>query len=161
LPQKNITLVAMMKDTKMSQQGRREVVEWLRHRYLQAGRAEKSKILDQFVALSGLHRKVVIRAMHQGYKQGRKRRGRKRVYTGAVVAALLAVCRVCGGICRKRLQPFLPEMVAALHHHGELTLDAETRDLLLQMSAATIDRILRRYKQHSGRGLRRPSLARC
>jgi hypothetical protein len=143
----------MMKDTKMSQQGRREVVERLRLRYLQAGRAEKTKILDEFVALSGLHRKAAIRALRQGYKQGRERRGRKRVYTGAVVSVLRAIWRVCGCICGKRLQPFLPEMVAVLEHHGELTLDAETRDLLLQMSAATIDRKLHRYKQQPGRGL--------
>jgi hypothetical protein len=143
----------MMKDTKMSQQGRREVVERLRLRYLQAGRAEKTKILDEFVALSGLHRKAAIRALRQGYKQGRERRGRKRVYTGAVVSVLRAIWRVCGCICGKRLQPFLPGMVAVLEHHGELTLDAETRDLLLQMSAATIDRKLHRYQQQPGRGL--------
>lgn len=137
----------------MSREGKREVVERLRHRYLQASRMEKSKILDEFVALSGMHRKSAIRALRQGYVRGRERRGRKRVYTGAVVAALVEVWRVCGCICGKRLQPFLPAVVPILEQHGELHLDAETRQLLLQMSAATIDRKLRRFRQQQGRGL--------
>ena len=137
----------------MSREGKREVVERLRHRYLQAGRVEKSKILDEFVALSGLHRKSAIRALRQGYERGRERRGRKRVYTGSVVAALVEVWRVCGCICGKRLQPFLPEVVPILEQHGELQLDDESRQLLLQMSAATIDRKLQRFRQQQGRGL--------
>ncbi|MFW5941672.1 MAG: ISNCY family transposase [Chloroflexota bacterium] len=137
----------------MSQQGKREVVERLRHRYLQASRSEKTKILDEFVALSGLHRKSAIRALRQGYQSGAERRGRKRMYTGAVVSALVKIWRVCGCICGKRLQPFLPEMVAVLERHDELVLDEETRRLLLQMSAATIDRKLQPYRQQQGRGL--------
>lgn len=137
----------------MSREGKREVVERLRHRYLQASRTEKSKILDEFVALSGLHRKSAIRTLRQGYMRSRERRGRKRVYTGAVVSALVEVWRICGCICGKRLQPFLPEVVPLLERHGELQLDEETRELLLQMSAATIDRKLQRFRQQQGRGL--------
>ena len=102
----------------MSREGKREVVERLRHRYLQAGRREKSKILDEFVALSGMHRKSAIRTLRQGYERGRERRGRKRVYTGAVVTALVEVWRICGCICGKRLRPFLPEVVPILEKHG-------------------------------------------
>lgn len=40
------------------------------------------------MALSGLPRKSATRALRQGYKHGRERRGRKWVYTGGVVAAL-------------------------------------------------------------------------
>lgn len=137
----------------MSQASKRELVERLRQRYLQASRSGKSKILDEFVAVSGLHRKSAIRALRAGYQLGREQRGRKRKYTGAVIAALVEVWRVCGCICGKRLQPFLPEIVAVLERHEELVLDDETRALLLQMSAATIDRKLRLYRQQQGRGL--------
>ncbi len=58
-----------------SQQAKWEVVERLRHRYLQASRIEKTRILDEFVALSGLHRKSAIRALRQGYERGSERRG--------------------------------------------------------------------------------------
>lgn len=136
----------------MSQPSKRELVERLHPRYLQASRSEKTKILDEFVAVTGLHRKSAIRAPRKGYQRGRERRGRKRTYTGAVVAALVEVWRVCGCICGKRLQSFLPEMVTVLERHDELLLDEETRALLLQMSAATIDRKLHPFRQQQGRG---------
>jgi hypothetical protein len=142
----------MMKDTKMSQRSKRELVERLRHRYLQARRPEKTKVLDEFVAVTGLHRKAAIRRLRRGYQSGRERRGRGRVYTGAVISALVTIWRVCGCICGKRLQPFLPEMVAVLERHEELVLDEETKALLLQISAATIDRKLRPYRLEQGRG---------
>jgi hypothetical protein len=143
----------MMKDTKMSQASKREVVERLRPRYLHASRAEKTKIPDEFVALSGMHRKSAIRLLGHGYQGGRERRGRKRLYTGAVVAALADIWHICGCICGKRLQLFLGEMARVLERHGELVLDEETRALLLQISAATIDRKLQPFRQQQGRGL--------
>lgn len=142
----------MMKGQKMSQQSKREMVEHVRHRYLQGSRTEKTKILDEFVATTGLHRKAAIRALRQGYQRGPEPRGRPRVYTGATVAGLVTVWRICGCICGKRLAPFLPEVVPILEQHGELCLDSETRALLLHMSAATIDRKLRPYRRQQGRG---------
>lgn len=137
----------------MSQQSTRELVEAQRQRYLQAGRVEKTKILDEFVAATGFHRKHAIRVFRKGYKLSRDRRGRRRLYTGSVVSALVKVWRISGNICGKRLQPFVPDLVEALERHGELALDKETKGLLLQMSAATIDRKLKRYRQQQGRGL--------
>ena len=137
----------------MTQKSRREYVERVRHRYLQASRLEKTRILDEFVAVTGLHRKSAVRALRKGYPRERERRGRKRTYTGAVVEALVQVWRVCGCICGKRLQPFLPEMVIVLERYGELVLDEQTRVLLLQISAATIDRKLQPFRQQQGRGL--------
>ncbi len=137
----------------MSQQSKRELVERIRHRYLQGSRAEKTRILDEFVAVTGLHRKSALRTLRQGYQRGREQRGRPRTYTGASVGALKTVWQICGCICGKRLQPFLPEVVPILERHGELQLDAETKALLLRMSAATIDRKLRPHKERQGRGL--------
>jgi len=46
-------------------------------------------------------------------------------------------------ICGKRLQPALAELVMVLERHNELRCDRLTREKLLQVSAATIDRLLR------------------
>ena len=137
----------------MSQQSKRELVDVLRDRYLRAGRPEKTKILDEFVAVTGFHRKHALRLLRGGYGPGRERRGRKRRYTGSVVSALAQVWQISGCICGKRLAPFLPELVSALERHGELLLDEETRALLLTISAATIDRKLRPFRRAQGRGL--------
>jgi hypothetical protein len=137
----------------MSQKSRQELVETMRDKYLQAGKAEKTRMLDYLVEVTGFHRKHANRVLVHGYKPSRDRRGRKRKYTGSVVSALVTIWRICGCICGKRLQPFLSEMVTVLERHKELVLDEETRRLLLQMSAATIDRKLKPFRQQRGRGL--------
>jgi len=132
-----------------------ELVEAWRSKYLRAGRKEKTRTLDEFVALTGYHRKSAIRLLRNGRRpKAMDRRGRPRVYTPQVKAALLQVWEVCGYICSKRLAPFLPEMVAVLKREGELKLPPETERLLVQMSPATIDRLLRTHR------LRRPR-SRC
>ena len=142
----------MMKGQELSQKSKRELVEAVRHRYLQGKRLEKTRILDEFVAVTGFHRKHAIRVLRYGYQPGRERRGRQRAYTGSVVSALVTVWRILGHICGKCLHPFLPEVIPQLERHGELFLDEETKTLLLRMSAATIDRKLRPFRQQRRRG---------
>lgn len=131
----------------------RELVESWRPRYLRASRKEKTRILDEFVALTGYHRKSAIRLLRHGYRPPRlDRRGRPRRYAPDVKATLLAVWEAWGYICSKRLAPFLPEIVAVLKRHGELRLRPETERLLLQVSPATIDRLLRPHRPKPLRG---------
>ena len=138
----------------MSKKSKDELVKRVHPRYLQAGRAEKTHILDEFVASTGYHRKHAIRKLRKGIPEWpRERRGRKRAYTGDTVRALAEIWRICGYICGKRLGPFIPEMVAVLERHKELVIDPETKALLLQMSASTIDRRLVTFRQQRGRGL--------
>jgi hypothetical protein len=47
----------------------------------------------------------------------------------------------------------MPEIVAVLERHGELQLDPDSKRLLLQMSASTIDRRLAPFRQQQRRGL--------
>jgi hypothetical protein len=128
----------------MTKIGKRELLEAVRPRYLRASKAEKSRILDEFVATTGYHRKYAIRLLRHG--PPRRPAGRRRghpTYTPAVVHALTQVWEVCDGICSRRLHPFLPEMLDVLEQHQELVLTAETKALLLRMSRATMDRLLK------------------
>jgi hypothetical protein len=54
-------------------------------------------------------------------------------------------------LCSKRLQPFVPELVRIMRRCGESGLSAEVEAELCHMSAATIDRRLRPWKQRGGR----------
>jgi hypothetical protein len=141
-----------MMDAKMSQHSKRELIQRLQGRYLQANRQEKTRMLDEFVAVTGLHRKAAIRALRRQSQGNREYRGRRKTYTGSVVAALSQIWRICGCLCGKRLQPILGDMVASLERHDELILDEETKALLLAVSPATIDRLLRPYKTSHPRG---------
>jgi len=51
----------------------------------------------------------------------------------------------------KRLQAFLPEFIPILERHQEIHLEAEIRELLLQTSPSTMDRLLKPYKSSGGR----------
>jgi len=129
-----------------------ELVGALRPRYGKADRSEKSQILDEFVAVTGFHRKAAIRRLRRVRRRSGKRRGRPRVYTPDVVAALRSVWEVCGHICSKRLAPFLPEAVALLRREGKIVVPAGVRERLIRMSPATIDRLLAKHRQGEARG---------
>jgi hypothetical protein len=48
---------------------RRELIEAVAARYRAAGRHEKKEILDEFVKVTGFHRKHAIRALRKALKQ--------------------------------------------------------------------------------------------
>jgi hypothetical protein len=69
------------------------------------------------------------------------------------VQALEQVWEIYGHICSKRLQPFLPEAVRVLERCKEIELSKETKELLLKISSATIDRCLHPIRFKSSHGL--------
>lgn len=138
----------------MSHKSKQELLDAVRPRYYKAGRREKKCILDELVANTGYHRKYAIQVLNHPATPcvRRKRRGKSR-YGLRVKAPLIQVWRAANCICGKRLVPAMRDLVDALERHHELCLDVETRQLLLQMSPATVDRLL-----HSERGRKRRGL---
>ncbi len=127
----------------MSQGSKRELLVEIQSRYLKAKKAEKQKILDEFTAATGYHRKYAVRLLKHGYPRRKgKPKGRSAIYRGEVVQALEQIWEIYGRICSKRLQPYLPEGIKVLERCDELRLSAETRELLLRISRSTIDRCL-------------------
>jgi len=138
----------------MSQRSKKELLQAVRPRYLKANKADKRRILGEFVAATGYHRKYAIRLLKNGPgPKARKKKGRRKEYQGEVVQALTQIWEICGRICSKRLHPFLPEMTAALERHNEIRLSPETKALLLRMSRSTIDRCLQPARFEHRRGL--------
>jgi hypothetical protein len=138
----------------MTRNGKRELLEAIRARYRQGSKAEKTHILDEFVHNTGYHRKYAIRLLNQRVmRKHRKKVGRRKEYQGEVVIALIKIWAICDQICSKRLHPFLPEIVEVLERQGELVLSPETKQSLLKMSRATIDRCLRPERHRPRRGL--------
>ena len=135
---------------------RDELVAAIAGRYSQADRTERSRILDEFTAVTGFHRKHAMRLLRAGQPNQRSgpRPGR-RTYDDAVREALIVIWEASDRICGKRLRPLVPVMVEAMERHGHLRLAPEVRISLLVMSAATIDRALRDVRQQAGRSTRR------
>jgi len=139
----------------MSLNSKHELVEVVRPRYLKASKAEKQKILDEFTSATGYHRKYAIRVLKDQLQkcQKRKRTGYKTIYRGEVVQALEQIWAIYGQICSKRLQPFLPEGIRVLERCQEIKLSQDTKDLLLRISSASIDRCLRPIRNKTPHGL--------
>jgi len=51
-------------------------------------------------------------------------------------------------VCGKRLKALIPVLIDAMERHGHLALDPAVKDKLLQVSAATIDRVLADTRSH-------------
>lgn len=139
---------------------RRSMVEYaeaIRGRYGAAGRKEKQRILDEFCETTGMHRKAAIRLLNRERGPAAGRRGRPRRYGPEVGEALVRVWEVGDRMCSKLLVAVMPDLVDALERHGELQLTAELRTQLMEISAASIDRLLRRHRRGLGLQPRRPS----
>ena len=121
---------------------RQELVRAVADRYQQGTAAEKRLILDEFVALTGYHRKHAVRVLNGTAVRPRARRGRPCVYDSAVTEGLIVLWEASDRMCGKRLKALLPTLVPALEQHGHLSLDPAVRERLLTVSAATIDRRL-------------------
>ncbi len=136
---------------------RRVLVKSFSKRYRRGSKKAKGAILDEFVQMTGYHRtyaawllrqqgrtvyagprvRLVADVAHKGRRRRRRRYGRK------VEQALVPLWEMLDFPCGKRLAAALPVMIGRLEACGELELDLDLRRQLLQVSASTIDRMLR------------------
>lgn len=133
---------------KISMATRKELVVAVGSRYRLASRSEKKTILDEFVAVTGYHRKHAVRMLRREPEEARVARPRRCVYDEAVRQALTILWEAADRVCGKRLKALLPTLIEAMHRHGHLELDAKVHAALLQVSAATIDRALENARVH-------------
>ena len=141
----------------MSLKSKNELVEAVQARYLKARKIEKQKILDEFTSATGYHRKHAIRVLKNKVQGQNRLKGKtktyQRLYCGEVVQALEQIWEIYGHICSKRLQPFLPEAIRILERCQEIELSKGTKELLLKISSASIDRCLRSIRIQTPHGL--------
>jgi hypothetical protein len=121
---------------------RKELVAALQLRYSSAAFGDRIKILDEFVALTGYHRKHAIRLLQEKASPTQGTPARNRLYDDAVRQALIVLWEAADRICGKRLKALIPMLVDAMERHGHLDLDPVIKSKLVQISAATIDRML-------------------
>ncbi|MCY3794562.1 MAG: transposase family protein [Gammaproteobacteria bacterium] len=141
---------------KVSMTARDELVNALARRYAIGSRQEKTHILDEFVAVTGFHRKHAMRLLRSGPSvRDSAPRHSRRTYNDAVREALVVLWEASDRICGKRLKALIPTLIEAMERHGHLQLGAEVRAGLVAMSAATIDRSLRAVREQAGGRKRR------
>ena len=115
----------------ISKQTKAELLAALRSRYGGSSKKGKGRILDEFVAVSGYHRKHAIRLLSSRASPGGSLSVEtqsaagcgRRIYDEAVTEALIVLWEAADRICGKRLKAILPDLIAALERHGHLELD--------------------------------------
>ena len=137
---------------------KQELLATMRDRYRASSKREKSRILDELIAVTGHHRKHGIRLLGQSGKDWEQQpavKSIRRIYDAAVGEALIVVWEAADRICGKRLKAALPHLVECMERHGHLDLDPRVRQRLLTASAATLDRLLQPIRTPAARRLRR------
>jgi hypothetical protein len=146
----------------MSLTARRELTITVASRYKSASKTKKSQMLDEFVQSTGYNRKYAIWLFDQpqsSKSQSLKKsasapsRMRHRKYGSDVEGPFLALWRVSGALCPKRLMPFLVELIDALERFDEIHLCPPVKEKLLTMSIATAERLLGRLRRSHERGI--------
>jgi hypothetical protein len=132
----------------MSRSSRRDYWQRIYPRYQRARGAEKERILDEFCANCGYHRKHAIRLLNGSPPSGQpspRRRRRGVSYGAQLVSILKAVWEAADYPWSVRLQALLPEWMPWIRRRFRFT--AEIEQQLLQISPRSIDRRLREEKR--------------
>ncbi len=136
---------------------RRVVTKKYAHEYGKASKAEKGRLLDGLVTTTGWtrdHARRAIRAAlsRQGVVSAQQRKPRPRKYSYDALVVLQHVWQVTGQPSGKYLAPVMADTLDRLSRHHEFgrvkqrATEAVLEELRM-MSAATIDRYLKPYKQ--------------
>lgn len=140
---------------------RKELLEVVRKRYGKSTREEKGRILDEFVNITGYHRKHLLRLiLAKTDVAERRHRVVRKVYDEAVRQALIVMWEAADRICGKRLKAALPILLESMERHGHLALEAAVKEQVLRVSAATIDRLLASVRGDSRRRVHRRMVSR-
>ena len=137
----------------MSGKSKKEYLSAVWRRYQRVGRQFKTKILDEFCAVCGYCRKYAIQLLNRQPRKRAKRPGPKKQYGQEVLEPLKAIWLVSEQRCSKRLKVALPIWLP-FYEEAHDPLPAATRQKLLRISPAAIDRLLKPVRaRYPGQGL--------
>jgi hypothetical protein len=136
--------------------GHKEKVSYLeaiRKRYIRSNRKDKRLILDEFCAVCGFNRKYAIRLLNRPLNQHKRKRGRKSRYNDpGFLRVLLCIWKASDFMCSSRLKVVIPTWLPFYEQSFEPLTD-QVRSMLLTISRATLDRVLRPLRARYGKGL--------
>jgi hypothetical protein len=132
----------------------------LKARYRKASKKERSAILDEYVRTTGHHRKYAIGVLSGKRKRAKHpvRRPRRTIYGDEETRVLLVLSDLFDDICSKRLRAAMNIELPRLYEKGFLHITPVCYQKLIQVSPATIDRLLtgRRLQVTKSRGFTKP-----
>jgi len=139
----------MASEERMTVDERRKYLKVVALRYAKAGRAQRSALLTEMEAVTGLHRKSLLRLLHGPTldRAPKRRRIRGRRYDLEVVGVVRVVWESLDYVCAERLAPALLPTAQQLARWEELVLTPAVEASLRTISRATVQRLLQRFQQ--------------
>lgn len=126
---------------------RKQYLEAVRKEYGGADEKGRGRLLDEAGKRTGLNRKYLIRVLNEPEaRRSRKARKRRAEYGSEVTTALIGVWDIFEQPCGQRMITVLRNELDRLRELGEVVCSAAVGEQLKQISASTIDRLLRREK---------------
>jgi len=132
----------MEREERMTVDERYKYLRRMQKRYRKASRRRRGELLDEMEAVTGLHRKSLIRLMKGKIKRRKRAKERGKVYGEEVKRVVSQVARSLSYPGAERLRPRLLWTARHLARHGEVTLTAEVEALLARISVSTLRRLL-------------------
>ena len=141
----------MSNEDKMNIDERLKCLRRMKKRYIQAGRKEQGRLLDEMEAVTELHRKSLIRLINGSLEREPRQRQRGRTYGPEVSYALSVIAESFDYLCAERLTPNLVWMANHLAIHGAMVVSPPLLEKLDQISISTTQRILARIPRDKPR----------
>ena len=141
----------MSNEDKMNIDERLKYLRRMKKRYIQAGRKEQGRLLDEMEAVTELHRKSLIRLMNGSLEREPRQGQRGRTYGSEVSYALSVIAESFDYLCAERLTPNLVWMANHLAIHGAMVVSPPLLEKLDQISISTTQRILARIPRDKPR----------
>ena len=133
----------MSETEQMSVDERRKYLHKMRIRYWQTqSKKERKILLDEMQAVTGMHRKSLIRLIKGELARKPRRRQRGKTYGTEVKAVVEKIAYSLDYPCAERLQPNLVWMADHLNAHQEIELVPEIRTQPEKISVSTVRRLL-------------------
>ena len=135
----------------MGTRSRQDYIAVLRERYRQAAsKKERSRLINEAIENTGLHRKSLIRALNgqsavrvnEGDRPPASPLGRKRKYSEECLEALKKLYRASEYQCSDKLKYMIPVLL----EQGNFAWESAVQQELRSISPASIDRYLKPYR---------------
>lgn len=125
---------------------KKTVVNKLSKEYKRARKKQKGVILDELIRLTGYNRAYARRILRKPSVVKKHSRVRYSSYS-SIFSQLRKLWIISNFACGQRLVPLIPIYLDSLRRHDELKVTREEKKLLLKISSATTDRLLRGEKR--------------
>jgi len=129
---------------------RKEIIEKYKTKYQKSTKKMKGQILTNVCDTTGYSRDRAARLLSEAkshiHKKHKCRRGRKIKYEANFVSTLKKIWTLLDFACGKRLKVGIKPIIEALERHNEMIFEKETKNKLLNISASSIDRLLKPIK---------------